>query len=247
MADVTKDKPILFSAPMVRALLAGTKTQTRRVMKPWPGMQSAWLRPEVLHAAPSCYLITVDGHLGAQFQHPLAGQNCDGIAVDAMSPLTWVRLPYAPSVRLWVREAWRAEHRFNDLPPRDIPPGENIQYLADNPISPWGARYRPAMHMPRWASRLTLTVTEVRVQRLQDISEADATDEGIERLKSGRGFYDPTMSHGAVHAGHYFTTAKDAYRALWNSIHGQYAWHGNPWVRATTFTVAHGNIDQVQP
>jgi hypothetical protein len=102
-------------------------------------------------------------------------------------------------------------------------------------------RWRPSIFMPRWASRLTLTVTDVRVQRLQDISEADAVAEGIQPLNSGFGYYDPTGSQGAA-----FTWAADAFGHLWNSLHGPDAWDKNPWVAAYTFTVQHGNIDEVE-
>jgi hypothetical protein len=97
--------------------------------------------------------------------------------------------------------------------------------------------------MPRWASRLTLTVTDVRVQRLHDISEADAEAEGIERLKSGRGFYDPTASKAAVRFGEWTSTARQGFSRLWESIHGPSAWDANPWVVALTFTVEKRNID----
>lgn len=112
-------------------------------------------------------------------------------------------------------------------------------------------RWRPSIHMPRWASRLTLLVTDVRVERLQDISEGDAIAEGIERLRSGRGFYDPTLSHAdsraACRFGGYFETATHAFEALWRSINGADAWEENPWVAAVTFTVHARNIDQLAP
>lgn len=90
---------------------------------------------------------------------------------------------------------------------------------------------------------LTLTVTEVRVQPLQDISEADAVAEGIEQARSGR-FYDPTVSRGtAAHLGGMFYGPKPAYEVLWNSLHGPDAWDANPWIRAISFTVRKVNID----
>ncbi len=228
MADI----PILFSAPMVRALLDGRKTQTRRVLKPWPGMQRKWLTMETLHQAPSCYLCEVNGHLGAQMQHPLAGTSQSYGAVDAMSPLGWVRLPYSVGDRLWVREAWKAHSTFNGVKPRDIQP-TRIFYLADDGYSPSGAPGRPSMFMPRWASRLTLTVSDVRVQRLQDIGTDDAVAEGVAR-------FDPlNMSEdegGPVYR----------YAFIWDRINGAGAWDANPWVAAYTFSVEHRNIDEVR-
>lgn len=104
-------------------------------------------------------------------------------------------------------------------------------------------KHRPSIHMPRWASRLTLIVSDVRIERLQDITEADAIAEGVERMRSGRGYYDPTHEHGAVHAGIWFDTAVEAFAELWNSINGPGAWEANPWVTVTSFTPHLQNID----
>ena len=86
----------------------------------------------------------------------------------------------------------------------------------------------------------------MRVERLQDSGEADAVAEGIERLKSGRGFYDPTTSKGNVRLGHYCESATEAFKILWNSLHGKDAWDANPWIYAISFDVQRGNIDQIQ-
>lgn len=229
------DRPIIFSAPMVRALLDGRRTQTRRVLKPWPGMQSGWLTMKTLHRAPTCYLCEVNGHLGAQMQHPLAGTTQGYGEVDPMSPLGWVRLPYATGDRLWVREAFIGPYAYevNEYPPRDWG-NKPIWFPADGPVPEkhagqfWHSA-RPSIHMPRWASRLTLTVTEVRVQRLQDISEADAIAEGV-----GGSDWNGEGPH-----------YRPAFHTLWNSLHGTGAWDANPWVVALTFTVQRGNIDQI--
>jgi hypothetical protein len=170
------DKPILFSAPMVRALLAGNKTQTRR--------------------------------LGAQ-KHGIGD-------------------------RLWVREAWRCHAEYDAIAPRDLPHGIDLQFVADSPLLPWDSRYRQAMHMPRWASRLTLTAADVRVQRLQDITDDDAMAEGV----------TPYAEGWATEGLHWGPTAAQAYRWLWAGISGD-QWDENPWVAAYTFTVARGNIDQI--
>ena len=244
------DRPIIFSAPMVRALLDGRKTQTRRVLKPWPGQQAKWLTSEVLHRAPSCYLATVDGHLGAQMQHPLAGQWSDGVYNDPLSPLTWVRLPYAPGDRLYVREA----HYLTD-----DGEFESVVYAEDyleaerhiasifemrekfGLSESWAKphlRLRPSIHMPRWASRLTLIVTDVRVQRLQEISNDDALDEGCECDSDGWRDYE----HPATQC---CGTGRDSFRTLWNSLHGPDAWASSPWVVAISFNVHRGNIDQI--
>lgn len=141
--------------------------------------------------------------------------------------------------RLWVREAWRAPREFDAVAPRDIPPGTDVWYEAQDNVpfhpSDFG-KLRPSMFMPRWASRITLEVTGVRVERLQDISEADAVAEGCECDSDGwRDYQMPeTQCCG---------TAIESFRSLWNSLHGPDAWDANPWVVALTFTVRHGNID----
>ena len=169
-----KERPILFSAPMVRAILAGTKTQTRRVLK---------LQPP---AGAEHHSLADVGHPW----HDIYGH--DGPAVHR------VRCPYGqPGDRLWVRETWR--HTASGLEEsraitEDITSGIAVDWratyiercmkelgfsreeaeMADN-FETW----LPSIHMPRWASRITLEITGVRVERLQDISEADAISEGI--------------------------------------------------------------------
>ena len=219
-------RPILFSAAMIRAILReieapGTgKTQTRRVMNPQPkGISSA----NRVHS--SCWDITPES-------------NC--CSVDFQAP------KFAAGDRLWVRETWAARmiHGWTIADARSRMCQEEILYKADehNSIDGWW----PSIHMPREFSRLTLHVTDVRVQRLQDISEADARAEGIERLKSGRGYYDHTVSKGAVRAGIWHHKATDAFEVLWDGLNAKRApWASNPWVVAVTFRPELGNIDRV--
>ena len=211
------DRPIIFSAPMVRALLReaeapGTgKTQTRRVLKPQPKVlkNGIWYRP---------YPGT-DPKLWAYLHG-------DRVAAYAT-------LPYAPGDLLYVREACWFEAQYDHLAPRNVPSDSAIFYAADpfETVSgiDVGSRYRHARFMPRWASRLTLTVTEVRAQRLQDISRGDAMDEGCPFANMADG-----------------PNPIDWYRTLWNSLHGPDAWEANPWVPALTFTVSRRNIDAVR-
>lgn len=143
-------------------------------------------------------------------------------------PRSRFKMPYAPGDRLWVREAFSYDRLDVDhdgiLPP---------WYWADgNPDAGDWTRPNSSIHMPRWASRLTLTVTEVRVQRLQEISEADAVAEGMapaRRLLCGGLNNDPI----------------DDFCDLWNILHGPGAWDENPWVAAISFRVHLGNIDQM--
>jgi len=168
------ERPILFSAPMVRALLAGTKTQTRRALR-----DGTWWTPEhgVIRMAP-------------------AGLACTGFA--------HVACPYGkPGNRLWVRETW-AQH------------GLRAVYRADGDERPTGAgAWRPSIHMPRKLSRITLEVTGVRVERLQDISTSDCWAEGIPSSPD----VDPLHE----------------YRDLWESINGTGSWDANPWVWVVEF------------
>ena len=184
------DRPIIFSSPMVRALLDGRKTQTRRALNP---------QPETLP----------NGFAGS-------------------------RLPYAFGDRLWVREAIDKVSEPGDVFYR-------ADYEAAHGNSGQGLGWKSSIHMPRWASRITLTVTEVRVQRLQEISEADAVAEGIFHRPSD--FYPQGVwTHGGDEGWH---TPEAAYRHLWNSLHGPDAWDENPWVVAITFTTERRNIDAI--
>lgn len=214
------DRPIIFSGPMVRALLEGRKTQTRRVLNPQPDAGQFFGRMTYVEA-----------------QNLLICRNATGMRQD-------IRIPYAPGDRLYVREAFSYDRldvdRDGTLPP---------WYWADgNPD--WGdwTRPKPSIHMPRWASRLTLTVTEVRVQLLQEISEADAVAEGVEPLHTGFFPYGITtfmttfIGDREVPA-QCCRTARKSYEMLWNSLHGPDAWDANPWVGAVSFSVQKENID----
>lgn len=197
-----KERPILFSTPMVREILSGTKTQTRRLVRlkpwhqieerdditPWPWMYDAYRDAD-------CWLPCPHGH---------------------------------PGDRLLVREAWRASLAFELTPPRDIPAGTPLLYTADGSgaLPPENAgKYRPPMFMPRWASRITLEVTGVRVERLQDISEADAIAEG---LTCRNGLY---ATSGEV----WQIDPRKAYRDLWERLNGSGSWNANPWVWVVEF------------
>jgi hypothetical protein len=222
-----KERPIIFSAPMVRAILAGTKTQTRRVVKPQP--------PEILPAyAPKVYWPARDRHMthgdpdGAaylQFERP---GDYDGAHV--MRGGFGFRCPYGQlGDRLWVREAWKAHTTFDHLPPREIPQS-HVWYMADEGYKA-ESRYRQGMFMPRWVSRITLEVTAIRVERLQDISEADAQAEGVTPK------WEPGCSGRLMEAlgGFSFRPAGSAYAELWEQINGPGSWDANPWVWVVEF------------
>jgi hypothetical protein len=224
------DKPIIFSAPMVRALLAGTKTQTRRVLKPQPTLNEAglWRYPpdSVCDGDPKKWVKRFGGFC----------QTDDDGLKSFLAPVGKRNfLPYAPGDRLYVREAvcwvsaWGWRYRADN------------EDLSDKREDGEVGRWRPSIHMPRSASRITLTVTEVRVQRLQEITEADAVAEGAEVARGIHGLDGGVMVK--TDSPYVFATPGCWYRELWNSLHGPDAWDTNPWVGAYSFTVRQGNID----
>lgn len=146
----------------------------------------------------------------------------------ATSPLRKVK----PGDRLWVREAWRAEDRYDNAAPKDIPTHARVSFDAESGKGlSW--KGRPSIHMPRWVSRLTLVVTATKTERLQDISDADAFAEGIQQV----------VNEGQQDDG----TARGAFKVLWESLHGPGSWDATPEVIAITFTVHHRNIDAMSP
>lgn len=214
------DRPILFSAPMVRALLEGRKTQTRRIAK---------------------FIEPIDD---GEFHIHNAGGGLYGVS-EADVPADAVDFaPIAAGDRLWVRESGQLLREAYDHDPRageDLwrdagychsADGEIIEARSyDPPLREWvddcSRISRPSIHMPRWASRLTLTVADVRVQRLQDISEEDARAEGA-LIEYGEG---ASISE------------RRAFNLIWEHVNGTGSWEQNPWVAAYTFTVERRNID----
>lgn len=207
-----RERPILFSAPMVRAILSGEKTQTRRTVRPQPDVaRPGDISTGTAFAARSTSDDKHLGRLGAVIQCP-HGQ---------------------PGDRLWVREAWQhANHP--DGPYRS---GVTVHYRADyidDPHGPGGEKspegryrtWRPSIHMPRAASRITLEITGVRVERLRDISEADALAEGLTPTPGG--WWSGAEGQAAP-------TPQGAYALLWDSINGPGSWGANPWVWVIEF------------
>lgn len=235
------DRPIIFSAPMVRALIEGRKTQTRRLLK-LAGRAPEFIGPRGCQDDPTCWGWEDSNHGDFVTLEKEEGQR--------MGWRDW-RGAYATGDRLWVRESFV---RYHDLDETDMRVGPlKTAYRADgvfrwldadtdtfHDTPPW----KPSIHMPRWASRLTLTVTEVRVQRLQDISEADAIAEGVERLQvsTGQNRFSREVT-GKWEGWFNAPTAQEVFANLWNSLHGPRAWDANPWVVALTFTVEQRNID----
>jgi len=221
-----RERPILFSGPMVRALLDGRKTQTRRVIKPQPPALAARATTFIERFDPGewpwWWWLDSDG---ARFFQPA------------------FRCPYgATSDRLWVRETWGLnDYQFERGPiPKARPPqleDNGLCYAATEDDSEIRneLRWRPSIHMPRWASRLTLEITEVRVERLQDITAADAEAEGVREPSIGP---IHVFSHGS--SGILDPEKADPlalWQILWRFINGDDSWAANPWVWAITFRV----------
>lgn len=208
------DRPILFSGPMVRAILDGRKTQTRRVMNPQPNMLNGGVPMNDGRGAYS----TEDG---------------------------WKRYPFAVGDRLYLRETFSGLHEYEveKWPPSAWFTGDPIWYWADgNPADGDWTKPKPGIHMPRWASRLTLAVTGVRVQRLQEITWEDAEAEGVwyssqEYREQVCIWRDAPSALRRLRVEHF---AK-----LWDGLNAArgYGWDANPWVVAISFETHHANID----
>lgn len=185
-----RDRPIIFSAPMVRAILSGAKTQTRRLVRPQPEYRHGVLFPQ-------------------------------GSSTGYSPSLLAGACPFGrPGDRLWVREQFACV-RTQEM--------RYVEYKADRSLSdfdgydsPAGGRWRPSIHMPRWASRITLEITDVRVERLQDISEEDAKAEGV------------SMPDGTPTPPDFWSYRRE-FRLVWEQIHGGGSWDANPFVWVVTF------------
>lgn len=203
-----KQHPILFSTPMVQAILNGQKTITRRIVK---GTALEWLKPELF--VPD-YVTDPNNNL------------CDyGYAGDT----------------LWVRETWTENglgyYRFK----ADWPEGKGA-FTGKSVPEKFRNRWKPSIHMPKKACRLHLEITALRIERLHDITEEDAINEGIQWYKDpsgsiryrdymadASGYGDPSVDYPSV------PTPKHSFRTLWISINGKESWEANPWVWVITF------------
>lgn len=230
-----KERPILFSAALVRAILEGRKTQTRRIIKGQP-----------------CLIDRIENppkYAGAYFCGTLAN-----IKPEKKPDGWWLRdyeggacighCPYGqPGDRLWVRETWQVcpyghgggQDNFDIRYPADgasvfhelASDSERAKYLTRT----YDTRPEnlPSIHMPRWASRITLEIVSVRVERLQDISEEDAFAEGVETWS------EPGVVHYNVAGERSFKSPEHAFCKLWSNLYGPSEWDANPWVWVVKF------------
>lgn len=195
-------RPILFSGPMVQAILAGRKTQTRRVIKG----KGTWSVEEA---------------------DDFSNRKWPGYE-DEYGTWTDMECPYGyPTDHLWVRETHYVESAGNQ-----DGVGRFVLYRAtdkDAPVSKW----TPSIHMPRWASRITLEITDVRVERLKQITDDDIAAEGIESLGSLPGTGGPS----AGQFGGKYSTLRQLFSGLWVEINGPGSWDADPWVWVVSFKV----------
>ena len=261
MTVAPRDIPVIFSPPMVRAELDDMKNMTRRL-----------------------------AHVERTTRNPAAGES-----ETYMAPSPWQKV--RPGDRLWVREEWRVSKKWDDWAPTHLPartmtvmftaggsisnhPGGGWRPDRDYPAMPagqfpdWAGRRRASMHLPRWASRLTLIVTAVKIEKLRDISEEDAIAEGVSRLfteeecRTAAGLIGTKpedhgwrnyLWHGLVGQGitqkqadswhHQFSSykaARDSFSSLWVRLHGPGSWRANPDVVAVSFQVIKANIDSLE-
>ena len=216
-----RERPILFSSPMVRAILSDAKVQTRRIVKPQPvdydfGVGEPRFRPA--------------------FTEPdiIPGYKATGIEHE---PCYLKKKPFIAGDHLWVREGLHRPdgdpwlYRADDLPVM-------VDKAEETAMLVWAhhkeQNYCPGIHAPRWASRITLEITGVRIERLNCITESDALAEGIHRFKLPNGNvygYDPRGTPGKM----VMDSATDAYAALWEKINGAGSWKINPFVWVVSF------------
>lgn len=238
------DRPILFSAPMVKALLAGRKVQTRRLIKIEPNGKIIDFVKVATDTKTGRYVYEMKDAVG---NHVSIKAGRHFVEYQYMPP-------FAVGDRLWVKEAWRTQEAFDANSPSEIcaefesewgAPSMPTFYEADkqcdgHSIELWQqsrpGRLRASMHMPRVASRLTLVVESVKIERLQDISEEDACAEGLGYMWTEENEEDldrPVVS------------ARQGFAHIWDSINGEGSWEQNPWVVAYTFKCIPQNIDQI--
>ncbi|HCP6331893.1 TPA: morphogenetic protein [Escherichia coli] len=198
-----KERGMIFNAEMVRALLDGRKTQTRRIIKDC-----------TVGRDPISKFIKI-------------GKKFIGCYPEDVPELIRECCPYGvPGDRIWVRETWARYNIDQNI--------HDIAYRATTPADwPEEGRWRPSIHMPRWASRIVLEITDVRVEQLNAISQEDAQAEGME-LTGWRPTYSDPDSGGEV------MTPYDNFAELWSSIYGDESWKANPWVWVIEFKRVEG-------
>jgi len=198
-----KERPIIFSTELIPKILDLSKTQTRRVIKPQP--------------------ISVIENIPYKIDGKRSDVPCTATELppNRYTAVLEIKCPYGQvGDRLWVRESWKTEAVFDTTPPCDISHDAIILYtaMADSVLTQIMGRTRSPLHLPRWASRITLEITALRCERLQEITTEDIMAEGLESTIPYQGF---------VHR----------FKRLWNSLNPKYQWESNPFVWVIEFKV----------
>ncbi|MGA9221919.1 MAG: morphogenetic protein [Pseudomonas graminis] len=225
----TKERPILFSAPMVRAILEGRKTVTRRSTKVQPrskadigsfGKGQPFIRnPDVTKPNPECLYGRPGDRLWVRETFALLG-NEDGCCIDWQDNL--VKGDERGAARIYRASCPPGDYGLNQIPAK-------AEWKPDTESMEYDGAWRPSIHMPRWASRILLEIADVRVERLQDITGDQAEAEGVDAamcqlyLESSPSRFD--CKEAVIHG----------FAGLWESINGAGAWDANPWVWAVEF------------
>ena len=214
-----KERPILFKGPMIRAILDGKKTQTRRLN----GLKHLQDYTAVSkHVTSQTFDFHFPGGVGQVVKCPY------GVVGD----------------HLWVREAWCAHARYDGMRPSVLPEIKYLQngitYMADvykGEKSTWMGKTRPSIFIPRKHSRITLEITDIRVERVQDISDADVLREGAKKIDGDNEWGGADLYYSFSRPKMY-GYPKDAFADLWDSINvKKYPWVSNPWVWCVSFKV----------
>ena len=225
------EKPILMNNFSTKAILSGRKTMTRRLVK--FGKHTG-----------EHYIVDQERFENA-LKHGVFMFSCDCIECRRDNThMACLKAPYQVGDRLWVKESYRVDEKYNHLKPSELYGNFVVRYESDkerlkftyeiSDLADWvklstdfsPGRLRPSIFMPKKIARIWLEVTEVRAERLQDITEQDAKAEGV--------WWDGDYWRGGIHpikkTLQCWNTAREAFKALWNSIHGKDAWETNPWV-----------------
>lgn len=219
-STAVKERPILFRGPMVKAILDGRKTQTRRIMKPQPEL----LKDGKVWKWNSKGYDFVSVVIPPSTNLLLRAQGRPGGPVTCLCPYG------APGDRLWVRETWapipemKPSGYFTDPKWKD----RTAWYAADNDKPMWGGNWKPSIHMPRKFSRITLEIVSVRVERLQAISDRDIQAEGFTDS-------DATPACVATAECYGMSVLRHRFSCLWERINGAGSWDANSWVWCVEF------------
>ena len=224
-----KERPILFNAPMVRAILDGRKTVTRRIVKArdleWMDVHQGLREPD---NAERCPYGQPGDRLWVREAFQYRGASYDGHGIDESE---WFRCYGAGGAA----DNWDPDypHGWWPTPHMNVKKLDAADEQEGEGVTGWVTKRIPGIHMPRWASRITLEVISVRVERLNDISESDCWAEGIEEVMHD--FDDAAQIDMANRLGCCIEDAKPLYALLWEQINGKGSWDANPWVWVLDF------------